>query len=325
MHKGVLKEDILFALGAAGLPPPKAVRFVPHKKGPKVHCFMDFSDPSEIVQLVQRRYLKVADGLVGRVSLDGEVPKGLSYLHLRGFSRMVQPWDILEDIRRLHLKSVCGISFDYDYLGNSLGYGRVAFQDHAEAETYRKSDTSISVGGELTVVIKELLKEPSYACFTCGEQGHVRSECTKKKKFEGICFSCGNSGHIRKNCHLTKCYRCNRNGHMASDCTEPKQDERSCFNCGEVGHLRKNCSQTICYRCKGNGHMAKDCKRQEEETSCFHCGEEGHLRRNCTSRTPAKKRIWSLEELIALTTPREQGEQGEAPSERVEVDSLHAG
>ena len=70
-------------------------------------------------------------------------------------------------------------------------------------------------------------RRPPLRCFDCGDSGHTRRFCPKRRGSAGSrqCFACGGIGHLFRDCPKTGtagrpfCLRCRRDGHWMSDCS----------------------------------------------------------------------------------------------------------
>ena len=65
------------------------------------------------------------------------------------------------------------------------------FNDDGKTSTAAPAPATNSRGGE----------RPPVRCYRCGEEGHIRPNCSKPSK---VCFSCGKDGHIARFCPVAK-------------------------------------------------------------------------------------------------------------------------
>jgi cellular nucleic acid-binding protein len=185
-------------------------------------------------------------------------------------------------------------------------------------------DTGIKIKGESEVKLHETtLAFTTKCCYTCGEEGHISSNCTRKRErlptyvveFEDQeledLLALGKPKKKKKRRNNSKekeisqvlCYNCKEPGHYASHCLGKKknkakeQEEEKCT-------LNKDSSQVECHECQKLGHYSWDClekmkgkgdatrdyvvnkKRKKDLTKvvCFKCKNKGHYSRDCQEK-----------------------------------------
>ncbi|KAM3082621.1 hypothetical protein ACMFMF_002278 [Clarireedia jacksonii] len=73
----------------------------------------------------------------------------------------------------------------------------------------------------------------SRPCYNCGEEGHMKSECTNPsvvREFTGTCRLCEQQGHRASECPTAPpklCNNCKEEGHSILECKNPRKIERN--------------------------------------------------------------------------------------------------
>ena len=76
-------------------------------------------------------------------------------------------------------------------------------------------------------------------CFSCGQAGHLKRDCPRKKRAQG-------GGSKKK-----ACFRCGQAGHLKRDCKQepkPRRQQPKCFHCDKVGHIARDCPARVRFR-----------------------------------------------------------------------------
>lgn len=134
--------------------------------------------------------------------------------------------------------------------------------------------------------------ETTRYCMTCGQPGHLSTECRQQKPShrhgepshmapkrsfeERKYFGRGKTGRLSTECRRQKpSHRHDELGHTAAQCTTNKT---ICFRCVKPGHLFTNClSRMRFHRCGETDHMEPECPRTVEKRSVLQYDGSGHL------------------------------------------------
>lgn len=127
-------------------------------------------------------------------------------------------------------------------------------------------------------------------CLTCGEPGHMRSDCEKTQR-RTRCVYCGNEGHVADMCPESECDICGLSGHLTAVCRGRRD---ICGTCGKSGHSPDHCIARNSVReeihIEGVRCLFKGCEGHcncyelqgySRMTYCCKCGEPGHEVSQC--------------------------------------------
>src|SRR4051812_25695374 len=126
-------------------------------------------------------------------------------------------------------------------------------------------------------------KVTTKCCYSCGEEGHISSNCPKKRE-RFPTFEVNYEEHEleellalerpnkKKKCpnpstkDITQehCYTCKEMGHYANECPEKKKNQGNKQE-GIIPKEKKDISQVMCFKCKELGHYAYKCPEKFQQ------------------------------------------------------------
>src|SRR3954467_5083976 len=132
------------------------------------------------------------------------------------------------------------------------------------------TSTKKDEGKVKTMHHKSKSKVTTKCCYSCGEEGHISSNCPKKRerfptfvvKYEEHeleeLIASERPKKKKKDISQLQCYNCKEMGHYASDCPEKKKN-RGNKQEELIPKNKKDNSQVMCFKCKELGHYADKC------------------------------------------------------------------
>src|SRR3954465_5779605 len=135
-------------------------------------------------------------------------------------------------------------------------------------------------------------KVTTKCCYSCGEEGHISSNCPKKRErfptfvvnyeeHELEALLALEKPKKKKYKEISQVWCNNRKelGHYVSTCPQKIREELNlitCYNCGNQGHYASNCPEKM----KNKIKPMKDISL----VTCFKCGNKGHYADVCPER-----------------------------------------
>src|SRR6266480_5672777 len=171
-----------------------------------------------------------------------------------------------------HVPVQCCLYPMVEQMNQQLKHGVIQMIDRTQQDRSSKKEVEPEVKPQKTA--------PSIStkcCYTCGEEGHISSNCTRKRErhhtvvveyedheLEALLDlekprkkkKCNNME--KRDISQVMCYKCKKSGHYASECPERKKNKS---NKHEVGResSKKDISQVECRECQKLGHYSWDC------------------------------------------------------------------
>ena len=145
------------------------------------------------------------------------------------------------------------------------------------------NDTRIKMKERIEVKFQETTPAvTTKCCYTCGEEGHISSNCTRKRErfptyvveyedHELEDLLALEKPKRKKNCNNSKekdisqvlCYNCKEKGHYAKECPEKNNRKDNEKGNGSKEKLRKDLSLVTCFNCKKEGHYMNGCPERK--------------------------------------------------------------
>src|SRR3954463_5509066 len=156
-------------------------------------------------------------------------------------------------------------------------------------------------------------KVTTKCCYSCEEEGHISSNCPKKRerfptfvvKYEEHELEellalerpkkkkkCPNPS--KKDITQEQCYTCKEMGHYANECPEKKKNQGNKQE-ARIPKEKKDISQVMCFNCKEPGHYASNCLEKMKHkinkpmkdlslVTCLKSGNKGHYADVCPEK-----------------------------------------
>ena len=138
-------------------------------------------------------------------------------------------------------------------------------------------------------------------CYTCGEEGHISSNCTRKReRFPTYVVEYEDqqledllalekpkkkkyNNSKEKDLSQVICYTCRHPGHYVNECPEKKNKGISTRSFVADKEHKKDLNHITCFKCKETGHYASECPEKNNVT-CYKCKNKGHYANKCPER-----------------------------------------
>lgn len=168
---------------------------------------------------------------------------------------------------------------------NNLKCANCNLKGHTDVECYKKVKTSDTFGNTFqntthTAIDSNqsvLLENPERLCKDCHKTHNISTTCPNISSKR--CYSCGNLGHIKK-----QCTKINVKGSISTSTEQTKNNLSNqvlkCAKCQLDHHPNKKCFKKVCFNCGESSHTVTNCPKPLLQ--CGNCFKFGHVIENCT-------------------------------------------